>query len=192
MTVLERYEILKSKILERKAEFDNLMAFIENETSYLSAPASTKYHLCREGGLLEHSVNAAETMLKMKGVLAPGISDESCVIVALLHDLGKAGVPGEPQYLPNEPSERQRAAGYGASIPYRINKDMVYLSVPVRSLYLAGSRFPLTEAEAQAIVYHDGQYVDDNSSVATREEPLTLLLQYADNWSGFVIEMEKV
>lgn len=192
MTVMQRYEELKKKVTKRKAEFDDLMAFIETETSYLTAPASTKYHLCREGGLLEHSVNVAETMLKMKGVLAPGISDESCVIVALLHDLGKAGVPGAPQYLPNEPSERQRAAGYGASIPYRINKNMVYLSVPVRSLYLAGSRFPLTEAEAQAIVYHDGQYVDDNRSVATREEPLTLLLQYADNWSGFVIEMEKV
>jgi hypothetical protein len=40
----------------------------------------------------------------------------------------------------------------------------------------------------QAIVYHDGQYVDDNTSVATKETPLALLLQYADSWSGFVIE----
>ena len=43
----------------------------------------------------------------------------------------------------------------------------------------------------QAIVYHDGQYVDDNRSCATHEEPLTLLLQYADSWSGFVIEEGK-
>ena len=192
MTILERYELLKEKVVERKSEFESLMDFIETETSYLTAPASSKFHLCREGGLLEHSVNVAETMLKIKAVLAPGISDESCVIVALLHDLGKAGMPGNPQYIPNEPSEKQKAAGYGPSIPYHINKDMVYLSVPVRSLYLAGSRFPLTAEEAQAIVYHDGQYVDDNRSVATREEPLTLLLQYADNWSGFAIEMEKV
>ena len=49
---------------------------------------------------------------------------------------------------------------------------------------------PLTEEEAQAIVYHDGQYVEDNRSVATHEEKLTLLLQYADNWSGFVVEEE--
>jgi len=192
MTILERYELLKEKVIERKVEFKSLMDFIETETSYLTAPASSKYHLCREGGLLEHSVNVAETMLKIKSVLAPGISDESCVIVALLHDLGKAGMPGNPQYIPNEPSEKQKAAGYGPSVPYHINKDMVYLSVPVRSLYLAGARFPLTDTETQAIVYHDGQYVDDNRSVATREEPLTLLLQYADNWSGFAIEMEKV
>lgn len=186
MTIFERYELLKEKVVERKSEFESLMDFIETETSYLTAPASSKFHLCREGGLLEHSVNVAETMLKIKAVLAPGISDESCVIVALLHDLGKSGMPGNPQYIPNEPSEKQKAAGYGPSIPYHINKDMVYLSVPVRSLYLAGSRFPLTAEEAQAIVYHDGQYVDDNRSVATREEPLTLLLQYAEDRKSVV------
>lgn len=192
MTVFERYERLKEMVTERAVEFKHLMEFIEKETSYLTAPASTRFHLCREGGLLEHSVNVAETMLKIKDAISSGISDESCVIVALLHDLGKAGMPGSPQYIPNEPSEKQKAAGYGPSVPYHFNKDMVYLSVPVRSLYLAGARFPLTEEEAQAIVYHDGQYVDDNKSAATREEPLTLLLQYADNWSGFVIEMEKL
>jgi hypothetical protein len=46
----------------------------------------------------------------------------------------------------------------------------------------------LTEEEAQAIIYHDGQYVEDNASVAAKEAPLTLLLQYADSWSGFVVE----
>lgn len=188
MGLIERYEALKEKVVERKAEFEVLMRYVENETAYMYTPASMKYHLCKEQGLLEHSVNVAETMLKLREVLAPEISEESCVVVALMHDLGKAGVSGQPQYLPNEPSEKQKAAGYPASSPYRFNKELTYLSVPVRSLYLCGSKFPLTQEEAQAIVYHDGQYVEDNRSVAAREEPLTLLLQYADNWSGFVIE----
>ena len=187
-----RYEALKEKVSERWAEFAELMKFVETETEYLTAPASTKFHLCKEGGLLEHSVNVAETLLKLKATLAPEISDESCVIVALLHDLGKAGMPGEPQYLKNEPSQKQKAYGYPASTPYRFNKDLLYLSVPVRSLYLAASRFPLTEEEVQAIVYHDGQYVEDNRSVAAKEEKLTLLLQYADNWSGFIVEKEEL
>jgi hypothetical protein len=55
-------------------------------------------------------------------------------------------------------------------------------------LYLIAQRFPLTEEETQAIVYHDGQYVEDNRSVATHEERLTLLLQYADTWSSMVVE----
>ena len=185
-----RYEALKEEVSERWAEFAELMKFVETETEYLTAPASTKFHLCKEGGLLEHSVNVAETLLKLKATLAPEISDESCVIVALLHDLGKAGMPGEPQYLKNEPSPKQKAYGYPASKPYRFNSDLLYLSVPVRSLYLVASRFPLTEEEAQAIVYHDGQYVEDNRNVAAKEEKLTLLLQYADNWSGFIVEKE--
>jgi len=187
-----RYQSLKDLVADRKVQFAELMSFIENETSYLSTPASTRFHLCREFGLLEHSINVAETMLKIKEILAPELSDESCVIVALLHDLGKAGMPGNPQYFENEPSERQKWAGHPASTPYRFNNDLVYLSVPIRSIYLILQYFPLSEEEVQAIVYHDGQYVEDNRSVATKEEKLTLLLQYSDNWSGFITEEEKI
>jgi replication-associated recombination protein RarA len=187
-SVSERYKDLKSIVIERKEQFDRVINFMEEETAWLTAPASTKYHLCKEGGLLEHSVNVAETMLKIKAAIAPEISDESCVIVALLHDLGKVGMPGNPQYLINEPSEKQKKYGYKPDYPYRFNSELTYLSVPVRSLYLALQHISLTEEEVQAIVYHDGQYVEDNRSCVTHEEPLTLLLQYADSWSGFVIE----
>jgi hypothetical protein len=115
-------------------------------------------------------------LIKMKETLASHIPDESCVIVALLHDLGKVGMPGNPQYL------------QGTKHPYYYNRNLIHLSVPVRSIYLALPHIPLSEEEVQAIVYHDGQYIADNVSVATREEPLTLLLQYADTWSGFVLE----
>jgi hypothetical protein len=191
VTVLDRYKKLQEKVTSREKEFQNLITFMEAKTSWLTSPASTKYHLNREGGLLEHSVNVAETMLKIKDAIAPSVSDESCVIVALLHDLGKVGMPNNPQYLVNEPSEKQKKYGYKPNYPYRFNTDLVYLSVPIRSIYLALQHIPLTEEEVQAIVYHDGQYVEDNRSSATNEEPLTLLLQYADTWSGFVIEEGK-
>lgn len=188
--LIKRYNDLKDKVTVRKNEFKALCEFIENRTEWPNAPASTRFHLCKEYGLLEHSCNVAETMLKMKGVLAPDISDESCVIVSLLHDLGKVGMPGHPQYLLNKSSDKQKQHGYSAWTPYRFNNDLTYLSVPVRSLYLALPYLPLSEEEAQAIIYHDGQYVDDNHSVARNECPLTLLLQYSDNWSSFVIEKQ--
>jgi hypothetical protein len=187
----KRYEALKSKVTRRADEFANLMEFLETKTAWLTAPASTRFHLCREHGLLEHSVNVAETLLRLKETLYPLIKDESCVIVGLLHDLGKAGTPEGAQYLKNEPTERQRQYGYGATYPYSFNKNLTYLSVPVRSLYLVLPYLTLSEEEAQAIVYHDGQYVEDNRSVAKNERPLTLLLQYADNWCGFVIEEQQ-
>lgn len=188
MNLIERYENLKSKVITRREEFLKFMDFVEKETEYLTAPASTKFHLCKEGGLLEHSVNVAENLLKIKNALAPEISDESCVIVALLHDLGKVGMPGNPQYIKNQPTEKQKFYGYSAYPPYKFNYGLTYLSVPVRSLYLIGDKISLTEEEVQAIIYHDGQYIDDNKSVATREEKLTLLLQYADSWSCLVTE----
>ena len=177
MTDLQaRYSRLKELVVERKEPFTRLMDYLEAETTWLTAPASTRFHLCRQEGLLEHSLNVADTMLKLKNALAPGIKDESCVIVALLHDLGKIGMPGLPLYLE------------GDRYPYSFNRDLVYLSVPVRSLYLALPWIQLNEEEVQAIIYHDGQYVEDNASAARREEPLTLLLQYSDTWSGFVLE----
>ena len=188
--VQKRYEALKAKVKTRADEFADLIEFIETKTSWLTAPASTRFHLSKEGGLLEHSVNVAETLLRIKDTLYPIIDDESCVIVGLLHDLGKAGTPEAAQYLKNEPTARQRQYGYGPTYPYSFNRDLTYLSVPVRSLYLALPYIYLTEEEAQAIVYHDGQYVEDNRSVAKNERPLTLLLQYADNWCGFIVEAE--
>jgi hypothetical protein len=179
-SVMERYEALKEKVIERRVAFNNLMAFIETETAWLTAPASTRFHLSEEQGLLEHSCNVAETMLKIKDTIAPHIADESCVIVALLHDLGKVGMLGNPQYLKSD-----------GKYPFAFNKELVYLSVPIRSIYLTLPYIELSEEEVQAIVYHDGQYVDDNASVARREEPLTLLLQYADTWSGFVLEKKQ-
>lgn len=184
----KRYKALKTKVIHRADDFAELMAFIEERTAWLTAPASTRFHLSREGGLIEHSVNVAETLLRIKETLYPLIEDESCVIVGLLHDLGKAGTPEGAQYLKNEPTERQRRYGYGPTYPYSFNKDLTYLSVPVRSLYLALPFIELSVEETQAIVYHDGQYVEDNRSVAKNERPLTLLLQYADNWCGFVVE----
>lgn len=191
MDVKSRFERLVDLVVDRRKELDSFLDFLRKETVYFSTPASTRFHLCREGGLLEHSINVAETMLRLKGVLAPEVSDESCVIVALFHDLGKAGMPGNPQYLKNEPSDKQKVYGYEPKYPYSFNNKLTYLSVPVRSLYLVLQYLPLSEEEVQAIVYHDGQYVEDNRGVATKEEKLTLLLQYSDNWSGFILEKEE-
>ncbi len=190
-SVLKRYNELKSIVVERGEQFANLIAFLENETEWLRAPASTRFHLCEEMGLLLHSVNVADTLLRLKSVLAPSIPDETCIIIALIHDIGKVGMPGRPQYLVNLPTERQMKYGYKPDAPYRFNTDLIYMSVPVRSLYLALKFIDLSEDEVQAIMYHDGQYVDDNKSCANKEVPLTLLLQFADLWSCSVVEKHR-
>ena len=180
----ERYEALKAMVVRRKGPFDELIRFLEKETSWLTSPASTRFHLCVESGLLQHSVGVTETLLKLRECLAPQISEESCVIVALLHDVGKVGMPGKPLYLPNDNQWEREKRG----VNYKYNPEVTTMGLAVRSLYLVSKYMPLSDAEAQAICYHDGQYVTENEVVAQEEEPLTLLLHWADYWTAMVHE----
>ena len=184
MSIKERYESLKNKVVNRKKEFDVFIAMFEKETSWLSSPASTKYHLNKEGGLLEHSVGVAETMLKLRETLTPEISEESCVIVGLLHDAGKIGMPGKPRYLKNDNEWEIKKRG----MTYKINPEEIYMGLAARSLYLIAKYIPLSDSEAQAILYHDGQYVESNREVAHHEMPLTLLAHFADLWTAHILE----
>ena len=184
MTVQERYEVLKSKVTKRKNEFDTFINMLEKGSSWLTSPASTKYHLNKEGGLLEHSVGVTETLLKFRETLAPAISEESCVIVGLLHDVGKIGMPGKPRYLKNDNQWEVEKR----NMTYKINPDEVYMNLATRSLYLIAKYVSLSDSEAQAILYHDGQYVEGNKEVAHHEMPLTLLAHFADLWTATVYE----
>lgn len=188
MTLNKRYEALKSKVVTRKSDFDAFIHMLETETSWLTSPASTRFHLNTEGGLLEHSVGVAEALLKLKETLAPELSDESCVIVGLLHDVGKIGMPGKPRYIKNDNEWEIK----NRNLTYNINPDEVYMNLAVRSLYIISKYIPLSDAEAQAILYHDGQFIDANTEVAHKEEPLTLLVQFADSWTAHIKEEGRV
>jgi len=184
MDLIERYEALKNKVSKRKKPFDEFISFLERETSWLTSPASTKFHLSEKEGLLKHSVGVAENLLKFREALAAEISEESCTIVGLFHDVGKIGMPGKPLYLPNDNEWEIKKRG----IKYKINPEVVSMGLAMRSLYLVTKYIPLSDSEAQAIAYHDGQYVDDNKIIAHREEPLTLLVHWADYWTAHIYE----
>ncbi len=179
---LERYRELLGLVRERRDAVERFARWLEDETSWLSAPASTKYHLNVPGGLLIHSVGVTETLLRIKSCISPAYSDESCVIVGLFHDVGKVGAPGMPYYIPN-PDEAMRQTE-----PYIVNPDVVTMGMGVRSLYIVSRFVPLSDEEAQAICYHDGQYIPENRVVALKERPLLLLLHFADLWTSMVIE----
>jgi len=171
----QEYNDLKSKVIERKKEFDEFINFLETKTTWLNAPASVKYHLSEEKGLLKHSVGVTKTLLKLRELLTPELSEESCVIVGLFHDVGKIGMPWAPRY-------KKTKDGYA----YNINQ--VEMSIANRSLYLVTKYIPISDEEAQAILYHDGQYIQENKFIAHRECPLTLLLTFADTWTAAVYE----
>ena len=149
---------------------------------FLTAPASTKYHLNRKFGLLEHSLNVAETALKLYEVhkdSMPNVFRSSVAFCGLFHDFGKAGNPHDPLYI-------EKSGGVAG---YQYNTKLYpFMFIPHRSLYYLTWHFKLTPEEFQAILIHDGQYVNANKEYACKECPLALLLQHADQWSGFIIE----
>jgi hypothetical protein len=180
----ERYSALKAKVVERKDGFSVFIRMLENETCWLTSPASTRFHLNEKQGLLQHSVAVAENLLKFRDFLAPRISDESCVIVGLFHDVGKIGMPGKPLYIENDNEWEVKKRG----IAYKVNPEVIQMGLAARSLYLISKYILLSETEAQAILYHDGQYVEENLCVAHKEEQLTLLIHWADYWTAHIFE----
>jgi len=186
MDIKIRYKEFLNKTAERKEEVLKFASFLEAETNWLTTPASTRYHLNKEGGLLEHSVNVTEQLLKMKNCLLPLLSDESCIIVGLFHDVGKVGLPGKPYYLVND-NKWEIEKG----ILYKVNMELTAMGIATRSLFIMSPHIKLKEEEAQAIAYHDGLFVPEGESIKNKERPLTLLLHWADYWSTNVIEKKR-
>ncbi|HOW28207.1 MAG TPA: HD domain-containing protein [Elusimicrobiota bacterium] len=183
--ILKRYQALKELIIERKKEAERFFRFIEEETAWLTSPASTRFHNNVTYGLIAHSVGVAETALQVKALLAPQIPDESIVLCGLLHDLGKVGLPGKPFYIPNDNAWMVRNRNQA----FVVNPELVAMDSAVRSLYLvARGGLPLSESEGQSIVAHDGAYVIQNRDYAHSETPLLLLISFADGWYAAVHE----
>ena len=185
------YNDLFELLVDRKEQVLEFKEFIEKETSWLTSPASTRFHLNIERGLLRHSVGVTYNALKRKNLLAPDISDESIVIAALFHDLGKVGYPGKPYYLLNDNKWEIEKRG----ITYKINPDVTTMNLATRSLYLISNRIKLTEEEAQAIVAHDGIYPVlggvNNLDYHHKECRLQMIIHFADKWTAAVEEEKR-
>ena len=178
--LIPRYRKLFEYCSGRKDAVLKFADFLEKNTSWLTSPASTIYHLNEEHGLLRHSVGVAEMALKLREIIAPQISEESCVIAGLFHDLGKIGTFDKPNYIKNDNEWEIR----NRNKTYKNNPDLVYMGLAQRSIFLISQHIKLSDEEAQAILYHDGQYIEANKEVAHKECLLTLLLTFADTWQA--------
>ena len=85
----ERFiELIKGVNFEG-ANIDGLVAWLES-SDFFTAPASTQFHACYEGGLCAHSLHVYDNLSKLITTYAPNkYQEDSIRIVALLHDLAK-------------------------------------------------------------------------------------------------------
>ena len=163
-----------------------------DEMGFYTAPCSTQYHLAYSGGLAEHSLNVYELMDKLSGILYPEVDKSSVIICALLHDLGKAGQFGKPNYIINMLKGRGKNAEpyQSPTKPYIGNPELLYIDHEVRSIQIAGRHINLTEDENWAILMHNGMYGNFKYQIQGKETPLYLLLHMADMWASRVTEKE--
>jgi len=149
-----------------------LFNHLETCTLWLEAPASVNYHGSHDGGLVRHSVAVTVMLWELTRIWLPDTTEKTVGTVGLLHDVGKID-----QY------ERVNDEWWS----WRDEQQMVSMNHSLRSLRIISEFVCLSEGEWQAIAAHDGQYVEQNRSLAMKEEPLTLLLHWADVWvSRFV------
>lgn len=188
-------ELLKSTSREG---IDDLIAFME-EQKFFEAPCSGKYHLCKEGGLAEHSLNVFRQALNIQAGLKADVQYESLVLVSLLHDLGKMGDFGKPNYVPKyvrSKTKNKETGEYDQVIstaePFTTNPNLLYVEHEIRSIAIAERFIKLTEEEERAILLHNGLYgVFGYSLKNAKQTQLELILHWADMWASRFVEEEK-
>ena len=180
----------------RGQQADKLISVLE-EGGFFTAPCSTQYHLCKEGGLLDHSLNVASIAMNI-GLTLKCESSHSIVIAALLHDVGKMGQFNKPNYVPNfvkdgrvtkaDPVQKYKISD---TKPFETNKELLYVDHEIRSIQIVSQYLDLTEEESFAILYHNGMYSNLKYALNGKETPLQMIIHFADLWASRVVENSK-
>ena len=141
---------------------DAMLEWLERETDFFEAPASTKHHGAHPGGLVEHSLNVYRrlrqiTVLETYGTtLAPELAEgveETVAILGLLHDVCKVGV-----YHTETKRRKNQATGFWEDYQAYVFRDPLPLGHGEKSLYLIQRHMDLEPEEALAIRWHMGAY----------------------------------
>lgn len=177
---MSNIDYLRNSLMKTKREgIEDLITYMQ-EIGFLTAPCSTRYHLAKEGGLLEHTVNVMKIAEKIGVSLMGGEKyneiKDSVIIAAALHDLGKCGQFGKPNYVPD-------------GDVYWTNPDLLYVPHEIRSVAIAQMFIDLTEDEQFAILYHNGLYTPLGQEVKNQETQLYMILHWADMWASRVVEV---
>ena len=192
-------DIIRSALMKTGREgMVDLIGFM-GDIGFFDAPASGWNHSHEKGGLAAHTANVMMCAEKIGVALLGGAGynevQNSVVIAAALHDLGKCGDYGKQMYVPNmikdgKPTQKDPVQKYKQSEakPWKRNPDLLPLDHATRSIKLATLYIDLTEEEEYAIRYHDGLYETANYGVKGHETQLYMILHWADMWASKVIE----
>lgn len=182
----ERFlEICRSNI--HRDGIDKLLGWLESSDFYI-APASTRFHLSRPGGLLQHSLNVYDNLVRLS-LAYPEIkvSDETIAVCALFHDVCKVNV-----YKQSKRNRKDDVTGKWVQYDsYEFDEKFAFGGHGSKSVFILQKYIELSPEEAVAINCHMSAWGDNRDYVGQAYEqfPFAWLLSVADQASTYVSEV---
>ena len=198
------------KVKENKEEFCRLLRSTKRDgveyviedlenLGFFEAPASTRFHLCNRGGLVEHSLNVCKAALellpimhKMRPDLKDDLREDSVILCSLLHDVNKAEI--------YKPVVKKRKNAMGVWEDYD-TYDVDFSNFPMGHgeksvIVLLLSGLQLRDSEMLAIRWHMAAWdlafqspeAKSNINAARDKYPLCGLIQCADTLAANILE----
>lgn len=196
MLTPEKVQENKQKFIDlltvtQRPGFDKVIEWLE-KSDFFTAPASTRFHLNYEGGLVEHSLNVCKAMEYLhSSVYVPLTSREiprnTRYITTLLHDICKANTYKKGQRWRKDSNNRWEQYDiyeFGEDEPLGHGEKSVFI--------LQRCGLQLTEQEIYMIRWHMGGFEAQGNqmtlSAAMTKCPEIAIMHSADIIASSVIE----
>ena len=188
----------------KRPGIEKLVDYIR-KTDFYTAPASTKYHGCHEGGLLEHSLNVYKCLMAKKNSetwreVFQNITDENIIITALLHDLCKTNfyvVEMKNKKVYSETGTKMDSNGRydWVSVPGYSIEDKNPMGHGEKSVIMIMNFIKLVPNETYGILFHMGFTLPKEEwntlSAAIQKYPFALAVHEADLEATYLLEKEE-
>ena len=188
----------------KRPGIEKLVDYIR-KTDFYTAPASTKYHGCHEGGLLEHSLNVYKCLMAKKNSetwreVFQNITDENIIITALLHDLCKTNfyvveIKNKKEYSETGTKMDSNGRYDWVSVPAYTIDDKNPMGHGDKSVIMIMNFIKLVANETYGILFHMGFTLPKEEwntlSAAIQKYPFALAVHEADLEATYLLEKEE-
>ena len=156
---------------------ESLINYLEN-SDFFTNPASTKYHGAFEGGLVLHSLNVYNNLMKYFNAKLVDTTEEEIIIATLLHDICKINSYAKAT------KNMKIGEEYVATTVFNYKKDGMPYGHGEKSVDIIRDFISLTTEEKLAIRYHMGAYegekIWNDLTYAQEISPLAFWIHVAD------------
>lgn len=201
---IKRFESLLMETGRKNVE--SLIAFIRDSDFY-TAPASTRFHSCHEGGLLEHTLNVYDCLVSIYDGNDPCWDEmrkttkrESIIICALLHDLCKTyfyttELKNKKVYSDHGKKSDSNGRFDWETVPSYTVDDRIPYGHGEKSVMMIESYIKLEPIERYAIRWHMGFAEPKENynafTAAIKKHHLVLAMNIADLEATYLLEKEE-